>query len=103
MVGRLDSLIQAEKKLLNSVSHELRSPLARINLSLGLLRNGVSPDSDDLFQRLDRDIERIDLLMGRLLTLSRLEAGLSSGEREDVNFAQLFEAVAADANYAPQT
>ena len=102
MVGRLDSLIQAQKKLLNSVSHELRSPLARINLSLGLLRNGGSADSDDLFQRLDRDIERIDLLMGQLLTLSRLEAGFSSGEKEDVNFAQLVEEVAADANFEAQ-
>jgi two-component system sensor histidine kinase CpxA len=102
MVSRLDSLIQAQKKLLNSVSHELRSPLARINLSLGLLRNGGSADSDDLFQRLDRDIERIDLLMGQLLTLSRLEAGFSSGEREEVNFAQLLEEVAADANFEAQ-
>ena len=102
MVGRLDALIQTQKKLLNSVSHELRSPLARINLSLGLLRNGVSADSDDLFQRLDRDIERIDLLLGQLLTLSRLEAGFSSGEREDVNFAQLVEEVAADANFEAQ-
>ena len=102
MVSRLDSLIQTQKKLLNSVSHELRSPLARINLSLGLLRNGVSADSDDLFQRLDRDIERIDLLMGQLLTLSRLEAGFSSGKREDVDFAQLVEEVAADANFEAQ-
>jgi two-component system, OmpR family, sensor histidine kinase CpxA len=102
MVSRLDSLIQAQKKLLNSVSHELRSPLARINLSLGLLRNGGSADSDDLFQRLDRDIERIDLLMGQLLTLSRLEAGFSAGEREEVNFAQLLEEVAADGNFEAQ-
>jgi two-component system sensor histidine kinase CpxA len=102
MVNRLDSLIQTQKKLLNSVSHELRSPLARINLSLGLLRNGFSADSDDLFQRLDRDVERIDLLMSQLLTLSRLEAGFSSGEREDVNFAQLVEEVTADANFEAQ-
>src|SRR3984893_14938048 len=52
MVNRLDSLIQTQKKLLNSVSHELRSPLARINISLALLRNRFSADSDDLFQRL---------------------------------------------------
>jgi len=102
MVGRLDSLIQSQKKLLNSVSHELRSPLARINLSLALLRNRFSADSDDLFQRLDRDVERIDLLMGQLLTLSRLESGFSSGEREDVDFAQLVEEVAADANFEAQ-
>ncbi len=62
MVSRLDSLIQTQKKLLNSVSHELRSPLARINLSLAVLRN----------------------------------------EREDVDFAQLVEEVAADANFEAQ-
>jgi two-component system sensor histidine kinase CpxA len=102
MVHRLDSLIQTQKKLLNSVSHELRSPLARINLSLALLRTRFSADSDDLFQRLDRDVERIDLLMGQLLTLSRLEAGFSSAEREDVDFAQLVEEVAADGNFEAQ-
>jgi signal transduction histidine kinase len=82
MVSRLDSLIETQKKLLNSVSHELRSPLARINISLALLRDRFSTDSEDLFQRLDRDVVRIDLLMGQLLTLSRLESGFSSGERE---------------------
>jgi signal transduction histidine kinase len=102
MVIRLDSLIQTQKNLLNSVSHELRSPLARINLSLALLRNRCSADSDDLFQRLERDVVRIDLLMGQLLTLSRLEARFSSAEREDVDFAQLVEQTAADANFEAQ-
>jgi two-component system sensor histidine kinase CpxA len=99
MVGRLDLLIQTQKNLLNSVSHELRSPLARINLSVALLKKRYSADADDMFQRLDRDVARIDVLMGQLLTLSRLEAGLSSAEREDVNFAQLVEETAADCNF----
>jgi signal transduction histidine kinase len=102
MVGRLDVLIQTQKNLLNSVSHELRSPLARINLSLAILKKRSLPESDDMFQRLDRDIARIDLLMGQLLTLSRLEAGLSSAEREDVDFAQLVEEAAADSNFEAQ-
>jgi two-component system sensor histidine kinase CpxA len=102
MVSRLDSLIQTQKRLLNSVSHELRSPLARINISLALLRNRFAADSDDLFQRLDRDVVRIDLLMAQLLTLSRLESGFSSAEREDVDFAQLVQEVAADANFEAQ-
>jgi len=102
MVNRLDSLIQTQKKLLNSVSHELRSPLARINLSLALLRTRSLEIPMTCFQRLDRDVERIDLLMGQLLTLSRLEAGFSSAEREDVDFAQLVEEVAADGNFEAQ-
>jgi two-component system, OmpR family, sensor histidine kinase CpxA len=47
-------------------------------------------------------VERIDVLMGQLLTLSRLEAGFSSAEREDVDFAQLVEEVAADGNFEAQ-
>src|SRR5260221_4005572 len=103
MVNRLDSLIQNQKNLLNSVSHELRSPLARINISLALLRNRCPADSDDLFQRLDRDVVRIDLLMGQLLTLSRLEARGSSAEREDMDFAQLVDEVACGADFQAQT
>src|SRR5580693_327009 len=102
MVSRLDSLIETQKNLLNSVSHELRSPLARINISLALLRDRFSTDSDDLFQRLDRDVVRIDLLMGQLLALSRLEARFSSAEREDVDFVQLVEEVVADGNFEAQ-
>jgi len=102
MVGRLDLLIQTQRNLLNSVSHELRSPLARINLSLEILKKHSVPESDDTFQRLDRDVARIDLLMGQLLTLSRLESGLSSASREEVNFAQLLEETAADSNFEAQ-
>jgi two-component system, OmpR family, sensor histidine kinase CpxA len=99
MVDRLEVLIRTQKNLLSSVSHELRSPLARINLSIALLRKRSVTESDDLFHRLERDIGRIDLLMGQLLMLSRLEAGLSSGEREDVNFTQLLEEVVADGDF----
>jgi two-component system sensor histidine kinase CpxA len=102
MVGRLDVLIQTQKNLLNSVSHELRSPLARINLSLAILRKRSSAESDDMFQRLDRDVARIDLLIGQLLMLSRLEAGLSSAERENVDFTELVEETAADSNFEAQ-
>jgi two-component system sensor histidine kinase CpxA len=102
MVGRLGVLIQTQKTLLNSVSHELRSPLARINLSLAILKKRSLPNSDDMFQRLDRDIARIDLLMGQLLTLSRLEAGLSSAKREDVDFSQLVLETTADSNFEAQ-
>jgi two-component system sensor histidine kinase CpxA len=80
----------------------LRSPLARINLSLAILKKRSLPESDNMFQRLDRDVSRIDLLMGQLLMLSRLEAGLSSAEREDVDFARLIEETAADSNFEAQ-
>src|SRR5258706_2973236 len=86
MVSRLDSLIQTQKKLLNSVSHELRSPLARINISLALLRNRFPAESDDLFQRLHRDVGAIHLPMRQPLTLLRLEARIWPFADGDLDF-----------------
>jgi signal transduction histidine kinase len=99
MVDRLEALIEAQRNLLSSVSHELRSPLARINLSVALLRKYPLRDNEETFQRLEREVSRIDLLMGQLITLSRLEAGLSFGERGEVDLFQIVEEVVADGNF----
>ena len=102
MVDRLEVLIRTQKDLLSSVSHEVRSPLARINLSLAILKKRSSAPTDDVFQRLEGDVNRIDLLMGQLLLLSRLEAGLSSVDRDEVNLGQIVEEVTADGNFEAQ-
>jgi signal transduction histidine kinase len=102
MVERIGSLVHSQKNLLNTVSHELRSPLARLNMSLGLLRRQSSQESEELIERMEHDVERIDGLMGQLLTLSRLEAGISSSARENVNLTQLIQEVVADGNFEAQ-
>jgi two-component system sensor histidine kinase CpxA len=98
MVERIEMLIGTQKNLLNSVSHELRSPLARLNVSLAMMRKHMPEEVLDICERMERDVARIDTLMGQLLTLSRLEAGLS-GERENVNFTLLVQEVVADGNF----
>ncbi|WP_446742427.1 HAMP domain-containing sensor histidine kinase [Silvibacterium acidisoli] len=102
MVDRLEALIRSQKELLSSVSHEVRSPLARINLSLAILRREYAGRSEDVLDRLESDVERVDLLMTQLLTLSRLEAGLSSAERENVHIREVLEEVTADCNFEAQ-
>lgn len=99
MVDRLEALIQAQKDLLSSVSHEVRSPLARINICLAILKEEWAGGSADVFDRLESDVERVDLLMGQLLMLSRLEAGLSSADRQDVNLGQILEEVTAEGDF----
>lgn len=99
MVDRLEALMRAQRDLLSSVSHEVRSPLARINLCLAILKNELNGGSLDVFDRLESDVERIDLLMGQLLMLSRLESGLSSADREDVNLGQILEEVTAEGDF----
>jgi two-component system, OmpR family, sensor histidine kinase CpxA len=102
MVDRLEALISMQKGLLSSVSHEVRSPLARINLSLAILKKRLPTSTDDVLLRLESDVSRIDLLMGQLLMLSRLEAGLSSAERHEVDFGQIVEEVTADGSFEAQ-
>jgi K+-sensing histidine kinase KdpD len=85
------------------VSHELRSPLARLNVCLAMIRKNMPHEAVDICERMERDVARIDTLMGQLLTLSRLEAGLSSGERENVNFTLLVQEVAADGDFEAQS
>jgi signal transduction histidine kinase len=102
MVERIGSLVHSQKDLLNTVSHELRSPLARLNMSLALLRRQSPQEAEELIERMERDVEKIDGLMDQLLALSRLEAGLSSSEREKVNLTQLIQEVVADGNFEAQ-
>ena len=103
MVERIETLIRTQRNLLTSVSHELRSPLARLNVSLALMRKHTPQEAFDICERMERDIARIDALIEQLLTLSRLEAGLSLGERENVNFTLLVQEVVADGNFEAQS
>jgi signal transduction histidine kinase len=99
MVERMSAFVRSQKELLSTVSHELRSPLTRLIMSLALLRKQSPPDSEELLQRMERDVERVDTLMGQLLTLSRLETGLSSDGKSDVDLSQLIQEVVADGNF----
>jgi signal transduction histidine kinase len=99
MVERMSAFVRSQKDLLSTVSHELRSPLTRLIMSLALLRKQSAPESEELLQRMERDVERVDTLMGQLLTLARLETGLSSDEKDNVDLSQLVQEVVADGDF----
>jgi signal transduction histidine kinase len=71
MAERIELLVSAERRLLGDVSHELRSPLTRLNLSVELSR--TMTDRDAAAARLQRDIDRLSQLVGTLLEVTRLE------------------------------
>jgi two-component system sensor histidine kinase CpxA len=71
MAGRLELLVTSERRLLQDVSHELRSPLTRLNLAIELLRN--SPDPQPAIARLEREANRLSDLVATLLEVMRLE------------------------------
>jgi two-component system sensor histidine kinase CpxA len=102
MVEHLATLIRTQRDLFNSISHELRSPLARLTVSVALLRKHPTSGTGDLLAQMDRDLTRVDVLMAQILILARLESGLSSGARERVNLTQLVEEVVADGDFEAQ-
>ena len=71
MADRIETLLSAERRLLQDVSHELRSPLARLGFALELARSG--PNRELALQRIETDIGRLGVLVKELLDLTRLE------------------------------
>jgi two-component system sensor histidine kinase CpxA len=72
MTVRLQALIAAREALLRDVSHELRAPLARLRAAGELAVKGGGKEA--AFARIDREIDRLDALIGQFLKFSRLEA-----------------------------
>src|SRR5438874_7329994 len=103
MAERLESLIEAQGRLVRDVSHELRSPLARLSVALELARRESSPQAATALDRMERESERLNELIGRLLKLARLESGAPAVTPEVVELADLVREAAADADFEAQS
>jgi two-component system sensor histidine kinase CpxA len=102
MAARLEMLVKAQSRLLNDISHELRSPLARLNVALGLARRRSGAESDDMLERIELEASRLNELIGRILTLARLEDGEQQVPRTPVPLNELVLNVAEDADFEAQ-
>ncbi len=102
MAERMESLVKAQSRLLNDISHELRSPLARLNVALGLARKRSGSESEDMLERMELEANRLNELIGRILTLARLEDGEQRVPRTPVPLDELVLNVAEDAEFEAQ-
>ncbi|ROV54054.1 sensor histidine kinase [Neisseria chenwenguii] len=83
MADKLQKLVAKERHLLHHVSHEMRSPLARMQAIVGLIQ--AQPQKQEAYlKRLEGELTRMDTLVGELLTLSRLETSNMPLEKEDL-------------------
>ena len=97
MAGRLEELVKAKDRLLASVSHELRSPLARLQLAIEIARQNPNK-IDASLQRIEREAILLGELVGEVLILSRLEGGTQPSE-EYFDLAELVSSVVDDAAF----
>jgi two-component system sensor histidine kinase CpxA len=97
MADRIQTLVQAERRLLVDISHELRSPLTRLGLAVELARTGE--DRDAAIDRIQREADRLNSLVGGLLEVNRGEADPAALRKESLRLDELLEAVGADCRF----
>ena len=98
MADRIQTLLRKQQELLGDISHELRSPLTRLNVSLELVRRGET----DGVKRMQADLDRLDNLIGQILTLTRLQTRGDLKSETAVNLRVVVERVAEDARFEGQ-
>jgi two-component system sensor histidine kinase CpxA len=107
MAERIEGLVDSQSRLLKDVSHELRSPLARLSVALGLARQRatsevapeLAPELESALNRIELEADRLNQLIQRLLTISRLESGSDGMRKTTLSLRELVEQVAHDAEY----
>lgn len=97
MAEQLDNLVNSQKQLLRDISHELRSPLARLQVALELARNESDGKAEDELNRIGKEAGRLNELIGEVLTLARFEQDSVQSENAPVQLDEMLKGIASDA------
>lgn len=99
MAEQLESLVAAQKLLLRDVSHELRSPLARLSVALELTREDAPAGMLENLERIEREAGRLNALIGQLLRLSSIESASAPVDIEEFSLSHLLEELLPDLEF----
>ncbi len=97
MADQTEHLIHSQRQLLYDISHELRSPLARITVALDIFRTRMEGDST--LNRMDGDLQQLNEMIGRILTVAKLESTSTLQVSATVELSELIASVAHDADF----
>jgi len=97
--AELEAAMQAQRRLIGDISHEIKSPLARLSMALGLAERSSGPDRPRQFKRIEREIENISALASELLTLARLDETAARPPVAPVALHRLVKQIIDDAVY----
>jgi two-component system sensor histidine kinase CpxA len=99
MAERIEALITGQRRLLGDISHELRSPLSRLTVALGLVKQGPAEEAADNLERIGLEARRLDTLIGQLLALTRIDSGVDRGSPAPFDLTNLVQEVANDGDF----
>ena len=97
MADRVEQLVTSQRQLISDISHELRSPLTRVNATLGLARQRIG--ANPMFDRMERDTERLNEMIGRILTVARLDMTATKPEMQRTELKALVSDIVADVQW----
>jgi two-component system sensor histidine kinase CpxA len=97
MAERINEMMTSQRQLVSDVSHELRSPLARLRIALELAERAADPAL--ALARIGKEADELQWLLSDLLSLARIESGQSLMERQEVPLCELLTNIVADANF----
>ena len=102
MAEQIEKLVNAQSRLLKDISHELRSPLARLTVALELARQRTGPDAETVLDRISLESSRMNELIGSLTTIARLESGSGTLRKVPVQLEDVVDEVSRDAAFEAQ-
>lgn len=94
MAERIEGLVKSQRRLLQDISHELRSPLARLGVAVELARGGGDPET--AFNRIEREADRLNVLVGELIQVTRAEGDPAGLATESVRLDELVRVIVGD-------
>ena len=92
-------LMQTPQPLMVEILHDLKSPLARINVALGLARQQANPGAHEALDRIELEAEKLNQMLQQLFDLAQVEAERELLEPQEIDLLRLVKDVAADANF----
>ena len=99
MAEQIGSLMALQKQLLADISHELRSPLARLKVALEIARRQTGPEAAKTLNRIEQEADLMNEMIGHLLTLRRIESGTVQIVMKPVDLTHMVRQIASDAAF----
>jgi len=99
MAEHIETLMNVQRRLLQAISHELRSPLARMNVAMAIGRQRSGPKLQGSWDRIQKESDRLNEMISQLLTLTRLESETNVAARATLELSMFLQEIIADADF----
>ncbi len=99
MADHIHQLLGSQQRLMGDISHELRSPLTRLQLAVGLLSSTDDSNKGRYLNQIEKEADRLEAMIADIMKVSRLESGLLNLDQSVLDIEQLLAELVSDAEF----